>query len=161
MRQKSPRSVRRVSPPGRSTHVPLSSFSTVRPRRLSSGGAVDDAAANERSVSPTPNGCAGAATCFGTWDEASVRDQARKNGETEAEAIRASGAFLYTIALGNPGAADPLLQPDLGYLEGLANVDHKTNPAQPAGRSYFAPSADQLDKVFKELAKDLLVRLSR
>ncbi|HKP30820.1 MAG TPA: TadE/TadG family type IV pilus assembly protein [Gemmatimonadales bacterium] len=124
-------------------------------------GYFDNPLSIPMNKSPTPDGCAGAATCFGTWDEASVRSQARKNGETAAEAIRTSGAFLYTIALGNPGAVDPLLQPDQGYLEGLANVNHKTNPVQPAGRSYFAPSADQLDNVFKELAKDLLVRLSR
>jgi Mg-chelatase subunit ChlD len=111
--------------------------------------------------SPKPNGCAGVATCFGTWTEASVRDQARKNGVASADAIRATGAFVYTIALGNKGAADPLLQPDLPYLEGLANVNKKTNPTQPAGQSYFAPTADDLGKVFQQLAKDLLVRLSR
>ena len=124
-------------------------------------GYFDDPMSIPMNKSPVPNGCAGTASCFGTWTEESVRDQARKNGVAAAEAIRASGAFVYTIALGNPGAADPMLQPDLGYLEGLANVDHKTHPSQPAGRSYFAPSADQLDNVFKELAKDLLVRLSR
>ena len=109
----------------------------------------------------TPNGCAGAATCFGTWNEAAVRDQARANGLASAEALRAAGVFVYTIALGNPGAADPLLQPDLPYLETLANVNHKAHPTQPAGQSYFAPTADQLGQVFQSLAKDLLVRLSR
>jgi Mg-chelatase subunit ChlD len=124
-------------------------------------GYFDNPMSIPMNKTPTPSGCAGAATCFGTWDEAAVRSQARKNGETSAEAIRASGAFVYTIALGNPGAADPMLQPDLGYLEGLANVDHRTNAMQPAGRSYFAPSAGELDNVFQALAKDLLVRLSR
>ena len=124
-------------------------------------GYFDDPMSIPMNKLATPSGCAGAATCFGTWNEASVRNQARKNGEAAAEAIRASGAFVYTIALGNPTATDPLLQPDLGYLEGLANVDHKTHPSQPAGRSYFAPSAGDLAKVFQELAKDLLVRLSR
>ena len=110
--------------------------------------------------SPTPNGCAGAVTCFESWNEATVREQARANGLASAEALRAAGVFVYTIALGNPGAADPLLQPDLPYLEALANVGHKAHPSQPAGRSYFAPSAGELDNVFQALAKDLLVRLS-
>jgi Mg-chelatase subunit ChlD len=107
------------------------------------------------------DGCAGASTCFGSWTEATVRSQARTNGETSADALRAAGVFVYTIALGNQGASNPLLQPDLAYLEGLANVNMKTNPTQPAGRSYFAPSAAELDDVFQALAKDLLVRLSR
>ena len=124
-------------------------------------GYFDNPMSIAMNKSPVPNGCAGTVSCFETWTEESVRDQARKSGVAAAEAIRASGAFLYTIALGNPGAADPLLQPDLGYLEGLANVDKKTNPTQPAGRSYFAPSAGELDDVFQALAKDLLVRLSR
>jgi Mg-chelatase subunit ChlD len=109
----------------------------------------------------TPDGCAGAATCFGSWTEETVRQQARTNGLTSAEAIRAAGVFVYTIALGNQGATDPLLQPDLAYLETIANVNHKTHPTQPAGRSYFAPTANELDDVFQALAKDLLVRLSR
>lgn len=108
-----------------------------------------------------PSGCAGAATCFGTWTEETVRSQARRSGEIAAESLRAAGVFVYTIALGNPAAADPLQQPDLGYLEGLANVNHRTHPNQPAGRSYFAPSAAELHDVFQQLAKDLLVRLSR
>ena len=109
----------------------------------------------------TPTGCAGAGTCFGTWTEATVRQQARANGLTQADALRAAGVFVYTIALGNLGATDPLLQPDLPYLETIANVNKKTNPTQPAGRSYFAPTAADLNAVFQALAKDLLVRLSR
>jgi hypothetical protein len=124
-------------------------------------GFFDNPQSIPMNQSPSPSGCAGAATCFGTWNEATVRDQARANGIASADALRAAGVFVYTIALGNPGAADPLLQPDLPYLETLANVSHKTHPTQPAGQSYFAPTADQLNDVFQALAKDLLVRLSR
>ena len=124
-------------------------------------GYFDNPTSLPMNKSNPPVGCIGVTTCFGTWTESSVRQQARDNGSTAAEALRASGVFVYTIALGNPGAADPLLQPDLGYLETLANVNHKTHPTQPAGRSYFAPTADELDNVFQALAKDLLVRLSR
>jgi len=106
-------------------------------------------------------GCAKAPTCFGTWTEATVRNEARARGQQAAEALRSAGIFVYTIALGNQGAVDPLLQPDLPYLEDLANVNHRVSPTQPAGRSYFAPSAAELNQVFQALAKDLLVRLSR
>ncbi len=108
-----------------------------------------------------PTGCAGAATCFGVWTEATVRSQARANGLAAANALRAAGVYVYTIALGNLGATNPLLQPDLAYLQQIANVNHQTHPTQPAGLSYFAPTAAELDDVFQALAKDLLVRLSR
>ena len=124
-------------------------------------GYFDNPEAIPMNKSPDPTGCAGTTTCFGTWTEATVREQARINGLTSAEALRAAGVFVYTIALGNPGAADPLLQPDLSYLEMLANVNHKVHPSQTAGRSYFAPSAAELNNVFQALAKELLVRLSR
>lgn len=109
----------------------------------------------------TINGCQRVATCFGTWTEASVRNQARANGLTAADALRAAGVYVYTIALGNLKATDPLLQPDLAYLQDIANENHRVHPTQPAGRSYFAPTAAELDAVFQALAKDLLVRLSR
>ena len=124
-------------------------------------GYFDNPQSIPMNKTPTASGCAGAATCFGTWTEATVREQARANGLASAEALRAAGVFVYTIALGNPGATDPLLQPDLPYLETLANVNHKAHPMQPAGQSYFAPTADQLGQVFETLAKDLLVRLSK
>lgn len=124
-------------------------------------GYFDNPESIPMDVLATPTGCAKAPACFGTWTEETVRTQARTSGLLAASALRATGAFVYTIALGNPSATDPLLQPDLGYLEEIANVNHRANPTQPAGRSYFAPSAAELNDVFKELAKELLVRLSR
>lgn len=105
-------------------------------------------------------GCANAATCLG-WNEASIRNQARTNGLASADLIRSAGVYVYTIALGNPGATDPIMVPDLDYLRDIANENHRVSPTQPAGRSYFAPSAAELNAVFALVAKDLLVRLSR
>jgi hypothetical protein len=78
-----------------------------------------------------------------------------------ADAIRSQGVLLYTIGLGDPDASDPIVQPDLDYLRRLANEDGITNPAQPKGRMYFAPSPDVLGEVFRQLARDLLVRLAQ
>jgi hypothetical protein len=108
----------------------------------------------------SPDGCAGVISCYG-WTEDEAREQARENGITLAAQIRATGAYLYTIGLGNPDADDPILVPDLNYLQLLANVNGVSNPNQPMGQSYFAPSPDQLEAVFKTVAEDLLVRLSR
>ena len=68
---------------------------------------------------------------------------------------------LYTIGLGNPSATDPIETPDVGYLELLANVGGIVDADQPRGRSYFAPSAAQLDDVFEQVARDLMVRLAK
>lgn len=124
-------------------------------------GYFDNPPSLPMNKSATPSGCAGVGTCFGVWTEATVRSQARANGLTSADALRAAGVYVYTIALGNAKATDPLLQPDLGYLQQIANENHVVHPTQPAGRSYFAPTAAELNDVFQELARDLLVRLSR
>lgn len=114
-----------------------------------------------------PNGCGGANNCSlggppaTNWTEPLVRAQARTVGLNTARAIRAQGQYVYTIALGNPSVGNPLLQPDLPYLRQMSNEDHNDSATQLAGKSYFAPTAADLDKVFQALAKDLLVRLSR
>ena len=48
----------------------------------------------------------------------------------------------------------------MGYLRELANEDGVANGDQPKGRAYFAPTAAELDDVFKAVAQDILVRLS-
>jgi Mg-chelatase subunit ChlD len=107
----------------------------------------------------SPNGCQGVGTCFGLTGN-QVRAQAAALGATHAQAIRQEGARLYVIALGNPSASDPLLTPDLDYLRGLANEEGITSANEPRGKLYFSPSAAQLEAVFKELASDLVVRLT-
>ncbi|MCI0456709.1 MAG: TadE/TadG family protein [Gemmataceae bacterium] len=108
----------------------------------------------------TPSGCAGAATCFG-FDEASARDRAKQDGILWADRIRGEGVYVYAIGLGNPTASDPLLVPDMTYLELLANVSGVANPSQPRGQARLAPSAAELESVFQAVAEDLIVRLSR
>lgn len=106
------------------------------------------------------DGCRNAYSCWG-WTEASIRNQARQNGIVMADAIRATGTYVYTIGLGNPGAGDPLLVPDMSYLRLLANENGMANSSQPMGQAYFAPSPAQLEDVFEQVAQDLLVRLAQ
>jgi Mg-chelatase subunit ChlD len=106
-----------------------------------------------------PNGCSGAATCFGL-NGPGVRGRGATEGATQANLIRAGDVLLYTIGLGNPNSANPLLNPDTTYLKQLANVDGMTNPSQPRGKFYFAPTGAELEAVFQEVARDLIVRLA-
>lgn len=107
-----------------------------------------------------PDGCDQAPSCFGTWDESTVRTQAQLMGLTTASQIRDLGIIVYVIALGNPGQSDPLLTPDLAYLRRVANEDGIESASQPQGRMFFAPSASELGRVFDLVAQDLVVRLS-
>ncbi len=108
----------------------------------------------------TPDGCAGVPDCFG-WDEDDVRNGARFDGIVEAEAIRRAGITIYTIGLGNPNNPNPILQPDLDYLRAIANEKGVSDPDQPHGKMYFAPTPKDLEAVFQQVAQDLLVRLAR
>ena len=108
----------------------------------------------------SPNGCQGWGSCFG-WAEPAVRQHARQLGLDQADQMRAAGIFVYSIGLGNPNLSDPLWQPDLGYLRQIANEDGITDSSQPRGKSYFAPSANELRSVFDQVASDLLVRLAQ
>ncbi len=108
-----------------------------------------------------PDGCAGVTMCFGQWTEPTVRAKARDMGLEAAEALRNAGILVYSIGLGDPGAKDPLEVPDLDYLKLIANEDGVADPHQPHGKSYFAPSAMELQAVFDLVASDLLVRLAQ
>ncbi len=107
----------------------------------------------------SPDGCGGAANCWG-WDEWEVREKSRRAGLEVADAIRSEGIYLYSIGLGDPGAS-PMEQPDMDYLRLISNEGGIVSGGQPRGRAYFAPSADQLEAVFNQVAQDLLVRLSQ
>jgi hypothetical protein len=107
----------------------------------------------------SPNGCAGVASCFGqtaTW----WRTRATNEGSTQANLIREDGTYLYTIVLGNPNAVNLLQQPDTAYLRRLANEEGITDPDQPQGKMYFAPTGAELEAVFNQVARDLIVRLA-
>ena len=75
--------------------------------------------------------------------------------------MREEGVYVYSIGLGNPNLSDPLWQPDMNYLAQIANVDGMSDPSQPFGRAYFAPSSNELRAVFEQVASDLLVRLAQ
>lgn len=105
------------------------------------------------------SGCSNYTSCWG-WTEPEIREQGRTNGILWADQIRSEEFYLYSIGLGNPSAGDPLLVPDMDYLRLLANEDGVANASQPAGRAYFAPSANELEEVFNQVAQDLLVRLA-
>lgn len=113
------------------------------------------------SNSSTSNdGCSGWNSCFG-WTEPVARAHARQLGLDRASEMRNAGIFVYSIGLGNPLLSDPLWQPDMDYLRQIANEDGISDASQPRGKSYFAPSANELRSVFEQVANDLLVRLSQ
>lgn len=109
---------------------------------------------------PSFDGCVNVVAC-GPWVEQSVRQKALDYGAEWANAIRDDGVFIYTIGLGNPAASDPLQVPDNNYLRLLANEDGVASSGQPQGSYYFAPTAAELDDVFKAVAQDILVRLTQ
>ena len=109
----------------------------------------------------SPSGCQNFTSCFSVWTEPTIRAQARQNGIDEADQIRAAGIYLYAIGLGNPNAGNPLLVPDMAYLQQLANENGQSDPSQPQGKAYFAPTPAELDIVFQQVAADILVRLAQ
>lgn len=107
-----------------------------------------------------PHGCPNVLVCGGMNSD-QVRTRAAAAGLEQARRIRGEGALVYSIGLGDPGAADPILTPDLDYLRRIANEDGIDDGQHPRGRMYFAPSANELQSVFDQVARDLVVRLAR
>jgi len=107
------------------------------------------------------SGCVSVANCLG-YNEASVRTLAAQKGLDWADNLRDAGVIVYSIGLGNLayGAGDIRL-PNLGYLRQVANEAGVSDPDQPQGRMYFAPSPAELEQVFAEVAADLVVRLAK
>jgi Flp pilus assembly protein TadG len=108
----------------------------------------------------TPSGCAGVATCFG-FNEDAVRTKSRTNAEDQANIIRNDKIFIYSIGLGDPKLKDPILQPDMAFLRRIANENGIVSTSQPQGKAYFAPSAAELDDVFRAVAQDIVIRLTQ
>jgi hypothetical protein len=105
------------------------------------------------------SGCEGKTFCMG-WTEPTIRNQSKAYGLQRANEIRADGIHIFSIGLGNVDASDPLLSPDMDYLRQIANEDGVTSASQPQGKAYFAPTADELDDVFRAVAEDIVVRLT-
>ena len=110
---------------------------------------------------PNPDGCYNVWRCFNYIRRNDVFNSARDNGAYWANEIRKENILVYTIGLGDtsqpPGS---ILQPDQNYLRQLANENGITDPDQPKGRMYFAPSASEIRTVFNLVAQDLLARLA-
>lgn len=126
-----------------------------------------DAIPMDRWLRPADDACRDVVNCV-EWTEGGHpphgmrgREIARKMALVEADRIRSEGAYVYTIGLGNPLASSELARPDLDYLATLANEHGRVNASQPAGRMYFAPAAEDLRAVFRQVAADLVIRLSR
>ncbi len=119
----------------------------------------------DRWLRPVADACRNVVNCE-VWTEAGPpphgvrgREIARDMGLAAADRIRSEGAYVYTIGLGNPFASN-LARPDLAYLSLLANEHGSVNSDQPSGRMYFAPAAEDLRAVFRQVAADLVIRLS-
>ncbi|MDH3732168.1 MAG: VWA domain-containing protein [Gemmatimonadota bacterium] len=111
------------------------------------------------NVQANPDGCSQFPQCWG-WDEPTVRAQSAAAGLGMAHGIRDLGAAIYVVALGDPDQTDPLMTPDLPYLQAIANEGGIVSGSQPQGRVFFAPTASELQQMFDLVAQDLLVRLS-
>ncbi len=90
-----------------------------------------------------------------------IRQQGVVQAEVQANALRAAGYSIYSIALGNPNASYAFERPDLDFLARLTNQDGRTNAGQPRGELIFAPTGAQLEDAFAKLADRLLTRLTR
>ena len=101
---------------------------------------------------PGADGCNNTATCFGTWDATSHSQRAHDDGRYWANEIRKTGTYVYSIGLGWAVAS---------YLSELSNEGGVVDPAQVQGRSYIAPTAEDLDAVFDLVASDIFVRLAQ
>ncbi len=130
------------------------------------GGYFDDPDSLPLDGMPSANGCRNLTFC-NVWTEQAAPQPIASDalnhdlGRQMANQIRGEGVLLYTIGLGNTTYSDPAFQPNQAFLAELANVDGTTNSSQPAGKSYYAPSATELQAVFQQVAADLLVRLAR
>jgi Flp pilus assembly protein TadG len=125
-----------------------------------------DAIPLDRWLRPAADACRNVVNCE-EWTEGGPpphgergREIARNLGLQAADRIRSEGAFIYTIGLGNPLASE-LARPDFDYLSQLANEHGSVNGDQPSGKMYFAPAAHDLRAVFRQVASDLVIRLSR
>jgi len=112
------------------------------------------------SSPPGVDGCRNNSTCHG-YNLSQVHAQGRQTGLDWADAIRAQGTIIYAIGLGDMSQpSGSILQPDQNYLRKIANVDGISDPNQPRGSMYFAPTSMQLKAVFRMVAEDLLARLA-
>ena len=105
---------------------------------------------------------------------ANLQYQATQNLRRAAAVAREQGIAVFAIGLGNPRVAETWKQPDARLLMEIANVREAFDPIaetyvanpnfngdQPEGGFYFAPDADQLDEVFEQVAREIVLRLTK
>jgi Flp pilus assembly protein TadG len=103
-----------------------------------------------------------------------LQSQANQNLRQAAALARREGITIFTIGLGNPSAHEAWKQPDAELLIQIANapdgIDPRTggvlanpiyDPNQPKGGFFFAPDATQLDSVFEQVARQIVLRLTQ
>ena len=101
---------------------------------------------------PSPDGCQNVAACFVTWTNAAHSTKSHQDGRDWAWSIRDQGVYIYTIGLGWAVQS---------YLQELANEGGISDSNQLQGRTYIAPTSDDLDAVFDLVASDIFVRLAK
>ncbi|MCG8468257.1 MAG: VWA domain-containing protein [Gemmatimonadetes bacterium] len=121
-------------------------------------GYFNDPDAVPMTGSQWPSGCMWASSCFGMTDT-QWRNMSYDSGLASADALRDEDVLIYSIGLGDPSIGAEYA-PDPDYLRMIANEGGVSDPAQPQGQMFFAPSAADLAFVFNQVATALLVRLS-
>jgi hypothetical protein len=99
---------------------------------------------------------------------------AHRNLIDAADLARSNDVVVYTIGLGNPNLSQWWKQPDCELLIEVANVEGgmdpnsgewyvnpNYDPSQPEGGFFFAPDATQLDMVFQQVAREIVLRLTQ
>jgi hypothetical protein len=89
-----------------------------------------------------------------------IRALGISQAEEQADSMRAAGYTIYTIGLGNPQSPNEGDQPDLDFLQRLANEDGISNPAQPKGTMVFSPDTTELETMFSLIADRILRRIT-
>jgi len=88
-----------------------------------------------------------------TVNGTNFRLEGRNSALATANAMRAAGITVYSVGLGN--------SIDRTFLKKIANTTDASgfNPNQPIGEAVFAPSSEDLQRVFQTIAANILLRL--
>lgn len=88
-------------------------------------------------------------------NSSNVSEEGEFMAELRAGEARANGIFVYSIGLGN--------NLNRASLERMANIpgNPSYDPTEPEGFAAFAPTAAELDDVFRQIAARILLRLTR
>jgi Flp pilus assembly protein TadG len=100
-----------------------------------------------------------------TTDRCALQAEAEARALVMADQARSEGNAIYTIGLGDPNGPQECGRSPLNvqFLKAIANTpDSATyNPNQPVGDFAIASDASQLQRIFQETAKKILLRLTQ